>query len=80
MARSSRRGSQWGVGAAAPATRERTYTVSYNSFDSDRVKSTVSNPRAIAYVHFKLPCERSNLPGSGPIFDERARVLEASRV
>ena len=45
----------------------------------------VSNPRAIIYVHFKLPFESSNLPGAGPIvylytmYGERERETERER-
>ena len=42
---------------------------SHNS-DSRNLKSRVSDPRSIAYVHSKIPFESSNLPGSGPIFPD----------
>ena len=45
-------------------------SVSSHNFNSQIVKLRVSNPRTIAYVHFKmLKC--SNLPGAGPIFPDQ---------
>ena len=35
-----------------------------------QLKLRVSNPGAIAYVHFKLPFESSDLPGAGPFFPD----------
>ena len=42
--------------------------VSSHKFNSQNVRSRVSNPRAPAYAHFKRPVESSSLPGAGPIF------------
>ena len=33
-------------------------------------KLRVSNPRNIAYVHFKMPFETSNIPEAGPILPD----------
>ena len=44
--------------------------VSSHNFNSLNVKLRVSNPRAIAYAHLKVPFESSDLPGAGPIFPD----------
>ena len=43
-------------------------TVSFHSLNLLISKFRVSNPRTVTDVHFKMPCESSNLPGAGPIF------------
>ena len=43
------------------------HTVSSHNFHSQKYKLRVSNPRTIAYVHFKMPFESSNILGAGPI-------------
>ena len=40
---------------------------SSHHFNLHNFKLMVSNPRTIAYVHFNMPFEHSNLPGAGPI-------------
>ena len=41
------------------------HTVSFHNFNSHNFTLRVSNPRAVAYSHFSMPFESSNLPGSG---------------
>ena len=50
-----------------PRRRPRS-TVSSQSFNSQSFKLMVSNPRTIVYVRFKMPCEISNLPRAGSMF------------
>ena len=47
---------------------EKIDTVSSHNVDSRHFKSRVSNPRTVAYAHFKVPFESSNLLGAGPTF------------
>ena len=44
------------------------HTVGSHSFASHNFKSRVSNPRTIAYAHFKMTFKSSNIPGAGPFF------------
>ena len=45
-------------------------TASSHSYNLQHFKSRVSNPGAIAYVHFNMPLKSSHLPGAGPIFPD----------
>ena len=54
-------------------------TVSSHTFSTQHFKSRVSNPRAIAYFHFRMLFESSNLPGAGPIFP-RHSLLKNGRM
>ena len=48
-------------------------TVSSHNFNSQNSELGSSSPRAvIAYFHFRMPFESSNLPGVGPIFPDWA--------
>ena len=40
--------------------------VSSHNFNSQHFNFRISNPRARAYAHFKMPFVSSNLPGTGP--------------
>ena len=42
--------------------------VSSHNVNSHNFNLRVSNPRTIAYVHFNMPFDSSNLPWTGPIF------------
>ena len=43
---------------------------SSHKFNGQHFKCRVSNPRTIAYAHFKMPFESSSLPGAGHIFPD----------
>ena len=45
-------------------------SVRSHAFDSQHLSLRVSNLRASAYVHLKVPFGSSNLPGAGPIFPD----------
>ena len=45
-------------------------TVSSHNFNSHNFNLRVSDPRTIAYFHFKMLLESSNLPGNGPILPD----------
>ena len=45
-------------------------SVSSHMFNSQIFKLRVSNPKVIAYFHFKMPFEHSNLAGAGHIFPD----------
>ena len=44
--------------------------VSFHSFNSNKIKRRVSNPRTKVCFHFKLPFESSSLSGAGTIFTD----------
>ena len=50
-------------------SNRRAATFSSRNFDWHSFGSRVSNPRAIAYFHFNMPFESSDLPGSGRPFE-----------
>ena len=52
--------------------------VSSPNFNSQTIKSRVSNPRTIAYFRIKMPFEGSDLPGAGPIL-RTGRAAELGR-
>ena len=60
-----------GLSNVAFARRSKASTVSSHNFHLHNFKFGVSNSRTIAYAHFKLPFESSDLPGAGPIFPDR---------
>ena len=45
-------------------------TVGSHDFKLQNLELRVSNPRTIAYVHFKQPFYNLNLPGPGHIFPD----------
>ena len=49
-------------------------TVSSHKFNSQNFKLRVSNPRTIAYFHFKMLFESSDLPGAGQFFPVELKI------
>ena len=45
-------------------------TVDSHKFNLLSFNLRVSNPRTVAYLHFEMPLESSDLPGAGPIFPD----------
>ena len=52
--------------------------VQFSQFNSQKSKLSVSNPRIIAYVHFKMPIESSHLPGAGRRNNRQASFVQAN--
>ena len=48
----------------------KSHPVGAHDFDSTKVELRVSNQRTVAYFHFNMPFENSNLPGAGPILSD----------
>ena len=46
------------------------HAVSSQNIDSQNWTLRISNPGTVAYDHFNMPFEGSNLPGAGPIFPD----------
>ena len=51
-------------------TQRFSVTISSHNFHSPNLELRVSNPRTIAYCHFDMPVESSNLPGARPSFPD----------
>ena len=56
--------------AWSPDSPLRSCRVSSHDFSLQTFKLSVSDPRAIAYLHSNMPFESSSLPGAGPIFPD----------